>query len=275
MSIEKTASFEKLVHNHTPNLRRTPSAWRKTLQKANSELDFKRYGAAVHWLKQAISEGADAYECTMKMADIYAEAEQWPQAMDAAERAVALGGSSLQSYERLMQIALEAGNRDRAIEACKAVIKISPRHIGAHTVLGTVYMKHGEMEAAMRIASTLVRLAPQDGSYRFHKALLCQHQGEVALAVHEFSEALRLDPEGTYAEDAREALETLDMYQLNQIVTLAMEDIVFRGRLVNEAADAALERGFCLSDTGNQMLFEFARETLPELPRPLRCYRYN
>ncbi len=275
MSIQKITSPHGGEVQHTANLRPSPTSWRRTLRRAEREMARNLHRTALISLEQAMNEGANVCECILRIADLYARLAQWPLALEAAERAVALGGSPLIAYEQLMEIALEAGNKERAISACQAVIKMSPRHIGAHNVLGAVYMKQGDMVAAMRIANTLVRLAPHDGAFHFHKALLCQHQGEVALAVHEFSEALRLDPDGPFGDDAREALETLDMYQLNQIVTLAMEDIVFRGHLAREASDAAIERGFCLSETGNQMLSEFARETLPDLPRPLRCYRYN
>src|SRR5579884_2984984 len=166
----------------------------------------------------------------------------------------------------MMTIALEAGDCRRAIAAGRALLKISPRHVPAHDTLGAAYIQMGDVDAAMRITNALIRLDPDTAAHHFKKALLCQHKGEIALAVQEFTEALLLDPNGPHAEDAREALQALDAHQLNQIVTLAMEDSVFRLKLDREPVEAAAERGFYLSETGNQLLIELSSFVLSESP---------
>ena len=250
-------------------------AWQRALDRAEKQISQGRYTQAISSLERAIAIGADDYACTLRIADLYRTLRQWPAVVAAAEQAIELAPARPAAYEVLMEVALETGDRERAIVASQALIKLMPRHIPAYNALGTAYMQIGNVEAAMRVARTLIRLDPETPTHHFKMALLSQHQGEVALAVHEFMQTIRLAPEGPFALAARDALETLDIYQLNQIVTLALEDVVFRAKLSRDPVDAAIERGFALSIAGDHLLTEFCNDTLPEFPASSRTLRYN
>jgi tetratricopeptide (TPR) repeat protein len=253
----------------------SPPAWQRALDRAEKQIAQGRYTQAISSLERAMEVGADGYVCSLRIADLYRSMRQWKAVFAVAEQAIALAPARTAAYEVLMEVALEAGDRERAMAASQALIKIAPRHIPAYNALGTAYMQIGNVEAAMRIARTLIRLDPETPTHHFKLALLCQHQGEVALAVHEFMQTIRLAPDGPFAEAARDALETLDIYQLNQIVTLALEDTVFRAKLSRDPVDAAIERGFALSSAGDHLLTEFCSDTLPDFPSATRTLRYN
>ncbi|HLK60445.1 MAG TPA: tetratricopeptide repeat protein [Chthonomonadaceae bacterium] len=252
-----------------------PPAWQRALDRAEKQIARGSYTQAISSLERAIAVGADGYTCILRIADVYRTLRQWPDVFAAAEQAIALAPARTAAYEILMEVALEAGDRDRAMSASMALIKLAPRHIPAYNTLGTAYLQVGNVEAAMRIAKTLIRLDPEAPTHHFKMALLCQHQGEVALAVHEFMQTIRLAPESALAEAARDALETLDIFQLNQIVTLALEDAVFRAKLSRDPVEAAIERGYALSAAGDHLLTEFCSDTLPEFPPSPRTLRYN
>ncbi|HZO88071.1 MAG TPA: tetratricopeptide repeat protein [Chthonomonadaceae bacterium] len=253
----------------------TSPSWQRLLRRAERQAERGAFSEAIASLTQAIAAGANDCACYLQLADLYRVQRQWEAALAAAEQALALDPSRLAAYETMMTIALEAGDCRRAIAAGRALLKISPRHVPAHDTLGAAYIQMGDVDAAMRITNALIRLDPDTAAHHFKKALLCQHKGEIALAVQEFTEALLLDPNGPHAEDAREALQALDAHQLNQIVTLAMEDSVFRLKLDREPVEAAAERGFYLSETGNQLLIELSSFVLSESPHPCRPIRYN
>lgn len=262
--------------NTTPRTRRaTSSSWQRHLQRAERQIGRGEYAAAVVSLQRAMDANADHYVCTLRLADLYRTLQQWNEAYSAAEKAVALSPARLPAYEMALAIALEAGDPERVIHASRALIKIDPRHLPAHNALGAVYTQLGDVDAAMRAASTLIRLDPQNASHHFKKALLCQHKGEIRLAVREFLLTIQLEPIGPHADAARDALETLDTFQLNQIATLAMEDMVFRTKLLREPLEAAGERGFLLSELGNQVLTELSANNFDDLPEPCRTILYN
>lgn len=250
-------------------------AWQRCLQRAETQISQQRYARAISSLERAMAQGADRYDCTLRIAEVYCRMQQWAPALSTAEQAMQIAPNRLPAYEMAMTIALEAGDSERAFSAGQALIKLSPRHIAAHDTLGAVYMQKGDVDAAMRVLNKLIRIDPKNPTHHFKKALLCQHKGEVVLAMRELTETLRIDPAGVHAEAAQEALETLDAYQLNQIFILAMEDSIFRAKLTQDAEEAVAERGFLLSEVGNQIVAELSTQTLPDLPVLCRPTLYN
>jgi Tfp pilus assembly protein PilF len=265
---------------HTPDSAGTSaeppsSVWRRSLQRAERQVGHGEYTAAIRSLERAISAGANAYNCTVRIADLYRRLHNRAAAREAAERAVALSPRQSDAYELLLDMAIERGDNAEAAWASQAIIKVEPCHIQAHNALGAAYMQVGQVAAAMRVVSTLIRLDPRNAMHRFKKGLLCQHMGEVALAVHEFVEALKLEPEGPFVPAVREALETLDIHQLNQIVALAVDDTVFRGNLERDPESAIEGRGYALSPLGMALLTEFCLDGLQELPAPPHTVQYH
>lgn len=260
-----------------PSLGSAPEStlWQRPLRRAERQAERGQLQLAISSLEQAIAAGADASACYLRMAKLFRALHQSPAALDAAEKARELAPQSVSAHEMVMNLALETGDCERAITASRALLKISPKHLPAHDALGAAYIQMGDVDAAMRVINTLIRLSPENAAHHFKKALLCQHKGEIPLAVQEFSEAIVLEPEGPHADNAREALDILDTFQLNQIFTLSMDDAVFRIKLLRDPAEAATERGFYLSETGYQMLSEISQYTLPELPAPCHTVSYN
>jgi tetratricopeptide (TPR) repeat protein len=164
---------------------------------------------------------------------------------------------------------------DRVFAIAQEALRRNPNHIPAYDALGSAYFQRGDVEATLRVLAALIRLDPQNPAYRFKKALLCQHQGEIALAVEEFIAVCEIDPEGPYALPARESLHTLDMFQLQQIFVLTMDDTMFRTQVLRDPQNAVEERGFLLSPFGNQMLNGFLLDMVTECPHEARAVFYN
>jgi hypothetical protein len=138
-----------------------------------------------------------------------------------------------------------------------------------------VHMRSGDIPAALRNVNLLIRLDPESAAHHFNRALLCQHQSQIEQAVYEFMHTIWLDPDGPYSDPARCFLEDLDMLQLNQILTLAGDDLIFRTKLSRDCLPAAIERGFALSPAGEQLLQDFCEYSLAESPAPARASRYH
>lgn len=156
-----------------------------------------------------------------------------------------------------------------------ASISTHERALQKAVLLMETYMKNGDIPAALRNADTLIRLDPQTAVHHFNRALLCQHQSQIELAVYEFMQTIWLDPDGPYSDSARCFLEDLDILQLNLIILLASDDLVFRTKLSRNCHEAAIERGFALSPTGEQLLQQFCEQGLAESPAPTRASQYH
>lgn len=226
---------------------------------------------AIRSLEEALHLGADRYTCFLRLARLYQTRQQWPEAVSAAERAIEENPAKLTAREAIITFHLENRDYEQVIAASKALLKIAPRHVPARDALGAAYLGLGDVDAAMRVANDLIRIDPTSSAHRFTKAHLCQHRGEVGMAVEEFQRVVALDPESETADAAREQLDALDAFQLNQILTLACDDSVFRVKLEQDSDSAIAERGFTLSESGREALRDLVSDGIPSFgfsPRP-------
>lgn len=252
-----------------------PIEWQQWTHRAIVAKTREECLNAVTGLQKAMGSGEDAYAILLRVAHLLRQARNWKTAIRVAEIVREQQPRRTEAHEALILTAMEARDYQRAVTACHELLKLAPHHLLAHDTLSTAYMQMGNADAAMRAASTLICLDPDSPAHHLKKALICQHKGDIALAVHEFHEVLRLDNEGTYARVAREALDTLDQFQLDQIVALAVADRVFRMYLERSPIEAAARRGYALSESGCQMLQEIAHHLLPELPVAPAPLMYN
>lgn len=172
---------------------------------------------AITRVNAALAEGADRYTCFLWLAKLYRLIGHSDDAVNAAEAARCEDPASTAAHEALIALHLESRDYTRAADAVKDLLRIAPRHVSARDALGAAYIGMGDVPAAMRVANDMVRLYPDDPGHRFKKALLCEHEGAVRLAVEEFQRVLDMSTDTVMVSGAREQLELLDTYQLNQI----------------------------------------------------------
>lgn len=255
--------------------RRALDPAQRALRRAERCVERGQVDEAIQSLEMALEFGADRYSCYLRLARLYQMGRRWQEAVSAAEKAIAERPDRLSAREAVIALHLESRNYARAVDASKALLKLSPRHVPARDALGTAYIGLGDVEAAMRVANDLIRIDPHDPTHHFKKALLCQHRGEMRLAIEELERVLAMAPESDIAESARDQLDTLDTFQLEQILTLAVEDIVFRAKLLRDPDQAAVERGYYLSETGRYILHDMAAQGFPEIPADCRPSLYH
>jgi len=240
----------------------------RALRKADRLARLGQVDEAIHVVEEAMRAGADRYTCFLRLARLYRTQQHLAQALLAAETAIAECPDRVSAREALIALHLEARDYARAAQASQELLRLAPRHLAARDALGAAYIGMGDVQAAVRVANDLIRLDPQDPAHRFKKALLCQHQGAVRLAVIEFQRVLEMAPEEEMAAGAREHLEALDSFQIGQIIALSEVDAGFRLRLLQDLDQAVEERGYFLSDAGRRALGEWCSQTL-ERTQPL------
>lgn len=178
------------------------------------------------------------------------------------------GGAENQSLRQaLIEAHLEAQNWDAAIEACRALLKLSPRHHFGREMLATALLQAGNLSEAEAVMRDLMTQSPRDPLHRLRLATLLQLQGKLGGATREFELVMQLHPDFPLAGEAREAVETLDRMQTQQVLMMASEQIAFRRHLESDI-DGALEvLGFYLSESGRDSLQHIiGDDALPETP---------
>lgn len=212
------------------------------------------YDEAIQTMEKAIALAPDKPGHCVRLAELYRAQRKMDQAIQAIQRAIELDPCNPSPHEALLQIYVEAGKYDEAINGSKGLLKKHPRNMFALDVLGLSYLQKGMLDEALQVTARLVHLDPMDSANYFKKAVLFQQKGDCARAIEEFSRVIEMDPNGEMSDDAREALASLDEYQLKHIATLATEDRLFLMKLLRDPVMAARERGFVLSLAGMMAL---------------------
>src|SRR5262249_14663283 len=218
-------------------------------------------------MSRALQLASDNPQYYVSLAGLLREARRYEEALAILNIGLDVDARHSELLENLCELYLEQGMLDDAIRIGNRLLRVSPNSLHARDILGVAYLQQGRINEALRIADQMVHLNPLDASHHFKKAVLFQQKGMVSSALHEFVRVLELEPDGEMAEDARDAIESIDGQQMKQIIMLAAEDIVFRAKLRRNPEDAARERGFSLSYAGYHALHQLDYDTLAEIQR--------
>jgi tetratricopeptide (TPR) repeat protein len=233
------------------------------MKRADSLAELGRYDEAIASVEEALAISPSNPRFNMRLAMFYRAQNRVGLAIDAMQRVVERDPGNAGVQQILLRTLIETGRYDEAIDTSHRLLKQSPRSILARDVLGIVYLHQGRLDQALKVTDELIQLAPTDSTNHFKKAVLLQQKGEIAAAMNEFLRSLDLDPYGEMSDDAWEAIAALDSYQLRQLLTVAVEDAVFRAKLAIDAESALTERGYRLSPSGIATLRQINLNDLP------------
>lgn len=220
---------------------------------------------AVTALQKAL-RGADEKSLVyMELADLYRGERKFDLAIEVVREAIKLRQGDVQAREMLLEMLLEIGRFDEAIEESKTLLKLSPKSLSARDVLSIAYIQKDMVERALQVTNEMITLDPSSPANHFKKALLFQQKGDIGNAISEFSRVLEMEPDDEMAEGAQQAIEALDTFQIRHIVMLAVEDYIFRAKLIRDPESAAVERGFSLSYSGLNMLKQIQFDELSDV----------
>lgn len=241
-----TGRSENTPRIDSTSRRRTAASVRKAEHLAKEG----RLDEAARFMERAIAREPSNAVYLTQLASLRHGQGRTDEAIDLATQALGLAGRDLKAQELLLQLYLETGQYHELIDNAKRLIKTSPRSVFARDMLGVAYLQLGQLDKALQTANELIHLDPMDAGNHFKRAILFQQKGDLGKAIREFTRVVELEPGGEIAEDAKDAITSLDSYQLKQIIALAIEDRVFRAKLLRDAENAAVEKGFFLSSGG-------------------------
>ena len=235
-----------------------------------------QYDRAIANVRKALEIGQRKASTYARLAVLCRAARRFDEALDALRIAAECEPSDPEIREMLLQICIESGKYKDAIVEGQILLKKWPKNLYARDVLSIAYLHQGEYNQALRITDELIFLDPLDPMNHFKKAIIFQQKGEIGAAMIEYARVLKLDPDCDLAQDAQDAMASLDNYQLRQIIALAMEDSLFRAKLMRDPENAAAERGFVLSQEGFQALKQLDYDSMSGTEGPFGGgYVYN
>lgn len=235
------------------------------LQKAVEYEDAGLFMNAIGALEKAARASSDKAPIYKDLGELYRSQRMIDEAISTTRKAIQLKPDDIPTREFLIEILIELAMFDDAIHESQELLRYSPRSLSARDVLSIAYLQKGMLEKALQVTNELINLDPTSPANHFKKAILFQQKGDIGNAINEFGRVLNMHPDDDMAEDAQEAIETLDSHQLRHIVMLAVEDYIFRTKLIRDPETAATERGYIMSESGMATLKQIQFEELPEI----------
>ncbi len=190
------------------------------------------------------------------------------EARDTLEKGAELFPDAVEVLEALSQTLIALGEVEEADKVCVRLRALAPDSPSVLMLAAAVGQRLGKLGEAVHYAAALVRASPLDPYAHFQLGALQQQTGDFASAMQRYSIALSL---ASFADDdlvtaINQAMQHLDMIQIQQVVTLAAENIVFRTRLRRDCQRALDEYGFRVTDAALAMLQSVDVADLPQMP---------
>ena len=235
------------------------------VEKAESLQQEGRFDEAVAELRKALRASQDKAAVHRELAVLYSRQHLVDEAILALRKAIKLDPTEIQAREMLLELLMELSRFDEAISESKELLHVSQRNLSAREVLSIAYLQKGMLDKALKMTNDLITLDPSSPANHFRRAWLFQQKGDYGNAITEFSRVLEMQPDSDMARDAQQAIDSLDSFQLRHIITLALEDYIFRAKLIRDPEAASIERGYYLSLAGLAALKQVRFEDLPEV----------
>jgi tetratricopeptide (TPR) repeat protein len=211
----------------------------------------------------------------LRIASLLRDTRRPSEALEVLRNAIDRAPAIPAPREALAEMCLELGRWDEAISQSRALLGMMPRSLFARDVLSAAYLQRGQIDLALRITNEMITLDPTDATNHFKRGVLLQQKGHIGGAIRAFMRVLSMEPDSEAADESRAAIEMLDNYQIQQIITMAVEDVPFRVALRENCAEAVLKRGYLLSDSGIAALSRICFDDLPPAPPGWRHYHYH
>lgn len=240
------------------------------LRRAQELAEQGDYTAALATIRRAMQSGADEYTCYLQIAALEWQRHRADAAMLALQHAIDLQPHRTDAREKMVELYMEAGQADAAIEQALRVLRHDSANIPVRWLLVLAYLDRGDWEPALRTLDELIALAPNEPIFPFNQAQIFQELGQWGLALIAYDRVVEIGIDQELAGRAREAIDMLDRIQMEQIMTLILEDPQFRRALQEDMEGALIDRFFALSPAGmavlRTILYHANQEDLPGKP---------
>lgn len=226
---------------------------------------------AVRVIKRALRKGIDPLTCYTRLAELHRLQHQWAQAISAARQAVNLATDNPLPYrEMLVDILMESGLTEDAVLESKRWVEENPSNLIALETLMRTYWQCSDFDGALKVSNQLVKANPYAVDYRLQRAALLQQVGLYIESIQDYEQILEWQVPLEVHIVAHTELASLDHLQLRMILTLLVENPMFRVSFLHDRHEAIAKRGFRLSMMGRDLLETVVVEMLEVAPSPVR-----
>ncbi|MFP6661519.1 MAG: tetratricopeptide repeat protein [Myxococcota bacterium] len=156
--------------------------------------------------REGVSAPRTAVEWFERGCELDAEPSSYGDAIAAYDRALALDPELASAHCNLGAVRYNRGQRKAAKEAFLRCLELAPAHLEAHFNLGNLLEEAGDEAAALEHYLAAADTEPAHPEVQVNLALLYEKLGEIDDATRSWRRYLQADPDGAWAQVARQRL---------------------------------------------------------------------
>ncbi len=181
-----------------------PAEARQQFEKAQAAIfDDKNIDLAVRQLEKALSLYPKFFEAELSLGTLYMDAGRWVEAEASLRRAVEINNKAPNAFFALGEVYFHQARLAEAEKTIRDGLLLDNRSWKAHFTLARVYWKKDDVPRAGRQLALTLQLNPNAADAHLLAAKVLMRARKFDDALTELQEYLRLEPKGTYAEQAR------------------------------------------------------------------------
>jgi tetratricopeptide (TPR) repeat protein len=187
-----------------------PPEARKEFEKAQTALyDNKNSEEAIRRLERALSLYPKFFEAELSLGTLYMDAGRWEQAESSLRRAVEINPRAPNALFALGEVYFQQARLAEAEKSLRAGLQLDNRSWKAHFALARVYWKTEDLVRTAKQLALTLQLNPNAADAHLLAGKVLLRAGKLDDSKFEFEEYLRLEPKGTYADQARATIRSI------------------------------------------------------------------
>ncbi len=244
-----------------------PLALESLHQLAYAAYQLGELDEAITILKRALLVDPDSARCTLRLASVLRDAGRLREAIRCMDAYLTDDPQHPEVLGVLTDVLLHDATAPEFFGHVNRLLARSPDDPSALDLLAWGLYQRGALPEAAAILRRLTLLAPFQAQHYFKLGLISQALNNYPAAMAAMLRALALEPDGDVAPMALEAIGLLDQVQVEQLVTRARQDWLFRLRLQRDPEHILQQAGYLLSPAGVLALQALELEDPEDPPR--------
>lgn len=172
--------------------------------------------------------------------------------------------SELAERDEEVAFLLDHGCYQQVVEESLAWLKHQPDNLHAVESLLRAQWRAGDTLGALRSVNWALRLYPHEPGYKYIRGLIRQSAGMIREAMEDFQEAASMATLPEFVENAAQAIQALEDWQIYLLRTLLEEDRLFKLEYSISPEEAVKKRGFALTNMGHRTLLHIYEHGMPQ-----------
>ena len=180
--------------------------WQALVDKANFALKQERADAALDFYNQSLELKPESSDVHLKIAQIHLKNGDYESAVESFQTSLRIAPDQVDAWNYLGYVNEKLQRYDEAVSAFHSTLERAPANLYALNHMGLAYRQLGKLDEAEAVLRTALDIDPKcersenDNTHNY-LGLVYEDKGDVADAIAEYRESIRIFPEEIWARN--------------------------------------------------------------------------